>query len=156
MKKIMFVCTGNVCRSPMAQYYFNQKIAEQNLGDKFIAYSCGINANIKQKATPNAIDAIKSYGVDMSSHQATRLENSNIFECDLIITLTDFHKRLIETTYPKLKEKVYTLKGFVEPNAKYIDIDDPWGLDIDVYKKCAKEITTYVDKLIEKLKKEVI
>ena len=147
----MFICTGNVCRSPMAKYYFNRKIKDQNLQGKYIGLSCGIYAISGEKATDNAVEAMKDYGIDMSDHRATKIQDSQISECDLVFTLTNYHKNVVLKMYPKLTGKVYTLKEYVNPKVDYIDIDDPWGLDIDIYKSCAKEITENIDKIIEKL-----
>lgn len=151
MKKIMFICTGNVCRSPMAKYYFNKVIETKKLQDKYIGTSCGIYSVKGEHATDNAIEAMKDYDVDMTSHKATRIQDSQIMSCDLIITLTIYHKNVVVKMYPELAEKVYTLKEYVNPKVEYKDIDDPWGLDINTYKFCAKEITENIDKMIEKL-----
>ena len=61
-------------------------------------------------------------------------------------------KEHIKYYYPKLANKIYTLKEFANPNIVYKDIDDPWGLNLTVYKSCAQEIVESVDILINKLK----
>ncbi len=152
MIKIMFVCSGNICRSPMAHHYMQKKVKELNIENKFLISSCGIFAYSGEKATLNAIMAMKDYFVDLENHRATNIFDTNIIDYDYIITLTKLHKSQIECNFPKLKEKIYTLKEFANEKLVYKDIDDPWGLNIEVYKSCAKEIVENVDKLIEKIK----
>lgn len=152
MKNIMFVCTGNICRSAMAHGYMQYKINNEYYKDNFLISSCGTHAINGEKSTNNAILAMNEYNVDLSSHRATNVRDIDIENYDLILCMTIHHKENIIYLYPKLKEKIYTLKEYVDNNAEYKNIDDPWGFDINVYKDCAKEIVDNVDKLIEKIK----
>ncbi len=151
MKRIIFICTGNICRSPMAHYYMQSRIKELKKENEYLIDSCGTYASTGEKATNNAIRAIKEYNVDLTSHRAKNIRDVDIENYDLILCLTIAHKRAVLSMFPKLKGKVYTLKEYVQTDNKYIDIDDPWGLDIDVYKDCAKDIVQNVDKLLDKI-----
>lgn len=152
MIKIMFVCTGNICRSPMAHHYMQKRVKDLNIEDNFLISSCGVYACTGEKATQNAIFVMKEYDVDMENHRATNIADTNIEDYDYIITLTTRHKEQIRYFYPKLGNNIYTLREFVDNNEMYKDIDDPWGLNVTVYKNCALEIVEKVDKLIEKLR----
>lgn len=152
MIKIMFVCTGNICRSPMAHHYMQKRVKDLNIENEFLISSCGVYACTGDKATQNAIFVMKEYDVDMENHRATNIDDANIEDYDYIITLTTRHKEQIRYFYPKLDKNIYTLIEFVSKDEIYKDIDDPWGLNITVYKNCALEIVEKVDKLIEKLR----
>jgi len=152
MIKIMFVCSGNICRSPMAHYYMQKRVKDLKLEEKFLISSCGTFAYQGEKSTQNAVVAMKDYQVDLENHRATNIFDTNIVEYDYIITLTMSHKTQIEYNFPKLKDKVFTLKEFADEKVMYKDIDDPWGLNLEVYKSCAKEIVENVDKLINNIK----
>lgn len=149
MKSVMFICTGNICRSPMAHAYMQKKVYDLNKESEYIISSCGTQAVQGQSATDNAINSMKRYGIDLTNHRATHIENSDIMNCDLIFALTENHKKQILEVYPSLNSKVFVLKAYINEKEKYIDIDDPWGLDINVYDATAKDIVENIDKLIE-------
>ncbi len=148
--KILFVCTGNICRSAMAHHYMQKRVNELNLSDKYIIQSAGISAYTGDRATDYAKEVMKKYDTDLTEHRAVYIEESDIKDADLILCMTLAHKRKILNRYPKLEGKTFTLKEYVGED-EYLDIDDPWGFGKDVYSSCAKEIVNYVDKLIEKI-----
>lgn len=95
---------------------------------------------------------MKDYDVDIIGHKATNINNSNIEEMDLILCATSSHKKTVLQMYPKLKGKVYTMKEYVQEEPKEdIDIKDPWGYEIEIYRFCAGEIDTVLEKLIQKI-----
>lgn len=151
--KIMFVCTGNICRSAMAHKLMEKKLKDNNIQDVEI-YSCGVFAENGDTATFEAREAMEEYGVDMKIHKATNVRNSKIEEMDLILCATKSHKSVLSQMYPNIKEKIYTMKEYVQnsENKEDIDIKDPWGYGIEVYRMCAAEIDRVLDKLIEKIK----
>lgn len=155
MKKIMFVCTGNICRSPMGHYYLQKLVNEAGLGNEYLISSCGTYANTGESSTINAIEAMKTYGVDLNKHRATNIADTDIEDYDLVICLTLTHKASVLGYSSKLKGKVYTLKEYSYPEDPYKNIDDPWGLNLNVYNDCAEEIVKAVDILFEKLEEEV-
>lgn len=148
----MFVCTGNVCRSPMAHYYMQKQVIAMGLGDDFLIESCGTYAVSGEKATQNAQEVMKQFDVSLEKHRATNISETCIEEFDYIFALTENHKQVILSIYPKLLGNVFTLKEFADPNTNYLDIDDPWGYSRDIYQSCAEEIVENVDKVIENLK----
>lgn len=148
--KIMFICTGNICRSAMAHKLMEKKLKDNNIKDVEV-YSCGIFAENGDSPTYNAIEVTKEYDVDLKGHKATNIRDSKIEEMDLILCATMSHKYSVIQMYPDLANKVYTIKEYVNEN-KDLDIKDPWGYDIEIYRFCIAEIDKLLDKIIEKIK----
>lgn len=149
--KVMFVCTGNICRSAMADGILKKVVAEKKLDIE--VYSSGIYAEDGDYATYNAIYAAKYYEVDISNHRATNIKNSKIKEMDIILCATKSHKEAVIYMYPNLEKKVYTMKEYagIDNNGQDMDIKDPWGYDIEIYNNCIKEIQQCIQEIIKKL-----
>ena len=154
MIRIVFICTGNVCRSPMAQY-FAQKIANKSKDpNKYYIESAGISAYDGEKATETAKIAMQKYDIDLSPHKSTNVANSGIMEADYIIVMTKIHKQALIQMFPELKDKIYTLLDIAYNDDSYTDIADPWGYDIDVYDYIATQICSATEAFMEKLEVE--
>ncbi len=153
--KIMYICTGNICRSAMAHHLTLKKLKDLKI-ENIEIYSCGIHAYDGDVPTYEAKSVIKDeFDVDMNTHKATNIRNSNIEEMDIILCATVKHKIAVLDIYPELENKVYTMKEYIDYERQYhdkIDIKDPWGYDVETYRYCLSEIDECVNKLIEKIK----
>lgn len=163
MKTLLFVCTGNTCRSCMAEGIFNDAASKkENDIRHFKAYSAGLSAFEGDSANIKAIKVLTDcFGIDISSHRARRIQKSNIEDALIILTMTSEHRDQMARLYPQAQNKMHTLKEFVadigaEKTSKdyrfQMDIPDPYGMSEEVYMKCAIEIKDAVDRLIMKLK----
>ena len=152
--KIMFICTGNICRSAMAQWLLKQKLDDKEIKNVEV-YSCGVYAQDGDIPTWEAKRVMMyEYSIDMNKHRATNIVNSNIKEMDLILCATSRHKRDVLRIYPELEGKVFTMKEYVGYDREYhdkIDIKDPWGYDIETYRSCIAEIDECLELLIKKI-----
>lgn len=94
---------------------------------------------------------MEEYGVDLKKHRATNIRKTNIEEMDLILCATTSHKNTVLYEYPNLKNKVFTMKEYVQASkeSENLDIKDPWGYDIETYRLCAAEIDRCLDELIK-------
>ncbi|MBM7615114.1 low molecular weight protein arginine phosphatase [Alkaliphilus hydrothermalis] len=159
MKKILLVCTGNTCRSSMAEAILKQLINDRKevFGDIEIS-SAGTYAMEGGKASPQAIVVMEEWGLSLEEHRSTPITKKLVEEADLILTMTMNHKRALLYMLPDAEEKVFTLKEFTEEEIPIdmrasLDISDPFGQPVEVYRNCAEEIKECLLKLLVKLKK---
>lgn len=140
-KKILFVCTGNTCRSAMAAAIFNDIAVKKNI-DVMID-SAGIMAADGEPASENAVKVLSEAGIDLSYHRSKMLSAELIDMADVILTMTNTHKNAI---LPYAPDKVFTLKEYVGEKG---DVADPYGGDESVYRLTAVELNELLIKLAE-------
>ena len=147
--KILFVCTGNTCRSPMAEVLLKDLLEKEKLSKVTNVSSAGINAIPHQLASINSIEVMKEKGLELEEHKSNMLTVNLVEDYDLILTMTEDHKKTILKTVPWLDDKVFALKEYVGLNG---DISDPFGGSIEVYRSILKDIEKSLELLVEKLK----
>lgn len=145
---VIFICTGNICRSAMADGYLKYRIKQMGKEEQVRVSSAGTHAMQGEESPINAKRAIEKYGADISLHTATTLERANLSQATYILVMTDKHKRDVIHRYPELADRVKLLGEYAK-DKNYKEIDDPWGYSFVVYEKCAKEIVDSIEGFIE-------
>ena len=150
MKKILFVCTGNTCRSPMAEALFNKYTAGAL---DWTADSAGVFAAPGTPASTNAVRAVEELGADLSTHQSKPLTRELVEAADLIVAMTRGHLREILFNHPEVEPKVCLLKSFGTSKVP-ADISDPFGGSLGLYREIRDEINGAVADLILFIREE--
>jgi protein-tyrosine phosphatase len=133
---VLFVCIGNICRSPMAEGLFSQVMPDKAV------YSAGIHALVGEEADPLAQELMQERGIDISEHRARNLATWMVNETDLILTMDQYQKRFIEFKYPAAKGKVMRLGE----QGNY-DIPDPYKQGAQAFRHACHLIATGVDRV---------
>ena len=144
MDKIVFICTGNTCRSPIAEGLFKALNGEQKTGLE--AVSAGIFTNNGIPASENAVIVAKELGADISNHKSQMLNGNIVNDAKYLVCMTGAHYDQILLKFPNVSDKLFTLSP--------TDIDDPFGGNIDEYRSCATQIKSAVESIIERLSKK--
>lgn len=148
MSVIMFVCTGNLCRSPMAEGLLRQRLAEEGLAAQYQIISSGIWAVDGSPASENAVVAMQERGIDISDHIAHTITADDVAEADLILCMSHEHEQMIQNTWPQYNWKVYRLSEMVK---KRKDVRDPYRGSLKEYRACAEVISDYIDRGLQRI-----
>lgn len=138
---IIFVCTGNTCRSPMACALLKNKLKSQ--GHKIDVKSFGILV-VDDSASKGAINAMKSIGININAHIPALISEDAVSNALLVLTMTNSHKVYINNTFGE-NDKVYTLYEYVHGINK--DVQDPYSGPSSLYLQTAKELSKLIDEL---------
>lgn len=149
-KKILFVCTGNTCRSPMAEALARRALAELFPGREDIEFaSAGIAALPGGAAAHQAINIMKEMGIDLTGHKSAQLGPEDIEQADLVLTMTRTHRDNLKQLMPGAADKIYTLSEYAGSGN---DIPDPFGSSEEFYRLVAGELDNLSRAMLRKLR----
>lgn len=152
MKKLLFVCTGNTCRSPMAQAMMDKLISEcDEVRRCWRVESAGTSAWEGAGMSDNARIALEELDVSPGGHASRPLTPRLLAECELILAMEARHVGEVLAIYPQAAGRVYTL-GEYAANRPGQDICDPFGRPVNAYVSCAQEIRRSLLQVLERLK----
>ncbi|MCE7872514.1 low molecular weight protein arginine phosphatase [bacterium CPR1] len=140
LPRVLFVCSGNTCRSPMSA------ALAASLEPGLKASSAGISAVPDQCASEGALESMRERGLDLSAHRSRRLDARLVEEADLILVMTSDHRRAFEKLFPSAMKRLALLTEYARLGARALgspdgeDVTDPFGCEQSVYDACAEEL----------------
>jgi glycine hydroxymethyltransferase len=142
MKKILFVCTGNTCRSPMAEAMMRELLKDRK---DLTVISAGVSASKGTPASPLAVSALAEFGIQLNSFGSQQLTEELLENSSHVFTMTRNHQRLIEELFPSHSKKVHLVGHFTKIQG---DVPDPMGQGPATYKRCRDVIKSALAQIL--------
>ena len=153
MQDLVFICTGNICRSPMAEYLFRDMFQSEH--PAWRVSSAGVAASYGVPASRYAIAVLEECGVDLQPHRSQPVMPQMAATSRLLVVMTASHQNFLQEVYPTTAGKTALLLNF-HSRSKETDLLDPIGLSLDVYRYVRDQIreslqglSTYLHELVE-------
>lgn len=150
MSDFVFVCTGNICRSPMAEGLMRHRLEEMGVTSANIS-SMGVHGLEDAPPTAAAQQVCEENGFDIAAHRSRPIVVEEIQDADLVFCMEPMHQKFLHTYFPWHKDTIVLLAAWPgKPNRKSI-VKDPMGKPIAFYRKIFEQIAGHVDRVIQNL-----
>lgn len=150
VKKVLFVCTANICRSPMAEAIFNALASDARL--PYEARSAGVAALVGEPIAPHAKAVLEEAGVHAGKHRARQVERAMLEEADLVLAMTPQHVAALHRLAGGTTKKIRTLPGYANDTPDVEGIADPYGMPVSSYRASVRQIYECVNSLVLRLR----
>jgi protein-tyrosine-phosphatase len=150
MIKIIFVCTGNICRSPIAEGIMKNRFQQDNRSDYSVT-SMGTHGLDGNSASQYAIEVCAENGINIADHIARALVPDELENSTHVFVMEPIHIDYIFTFFPKIKHKTYLLASWPDRKTKKLAIKDPVGGSISVFRKTFTELSIHIDRVYPKI-----
>jgi protein-tyrosine-phosphatase len=147
MMHVVFICTGNICRSPMAEGLLRKRW-EENGYDGLIVSSMGIHGLDRQEASAFAREICEENNIDIASHRSRKLDISELESSDLILSMEKVHKEFLKLFFPRFDDKNSLLGAWPDAPTRKSDIRDPMGKSKKTYQQVFTVLSGHIDRII--------
>ena len=150
---VLFVCTANICRSPMAEGILKQVVSSNELKDMLRVESAGVAAIRGERASAFAQEVIRESGIDISDHRSQPVTERLLKNSDLVLVMTPSHKNEIHEVHPEYRGKVFLLKEYGRKRKSTTDmsIEDPYGGTKETYEVCFLRLHREIKRILPEI-----
>jgi protein-tyrosine-phosphatase len=150
--KVLFVCTANICRTPIAKYYLLDKLRSNGLDGLIEVLSAGTWAQEGHPAAENSVLVCRENGIDASGHVATNLTTGIVNEADIILCMSERHKKDLSSVFPHSVDKIFLLTEYPHRSLNSSrSIPDPFGRKLTFYRDVFEQIRAEIDRFFPAL-----
>ena len=147
-RRLLFVCSGNVCRSPMAEYLLRAALP-RNGGWR--VESAGTMAAPGEPASAFAREALAEIGIDLRPHRSRQADSALLRQADIVVPMTRAHRRALAALDPSVPARSFLLRSFLPDPPRDPDLPDPMGGTLQTYRACRDAIRACLPDLLDYL-----
>jgi protein-tyrosine phosphatase len=150
-KEVLFVCTANICRSPMAEAIFDALVSDA--GMRYEARSAGVAALVGEPIAPKAVAALEEVGVYPGEHRAKQVIKPMLEGADLVLAMTPKHVATLRRLSGDSSHKIYSLPEYAKGAPSEEGISDPYGLTMSAFRTCVRRLFEDLDRVVNRLER---
>jgi len=148
MPSILFVCSANQCRSPMAEVLFEAFLVAKGVREEWMVESAGVWAYEGSRATANAQKAMEERDLDLSQHLSQPADSTLLKQFDLTLVMEQRHKTVLQEQNPQLVDRIYLMREIADQEG---DFADPVGGSLERYRAAADELEMIIKDSYERI-----
>ncbi len=148
MRSVLIICTGNICRSPMAEALLRARLARDEARGNWRVESAGVWTADGRPASEYAVEAMARRGIDLRGHLSRNVTAAMMAQADLVLTMSQSHAEALGAAFPTHLHKVHLLS---EMSGPAYDVRDPYGGTRAEYERTAQELEQLIDRGYERI-----